>query len=217
MPKIITIGHLTTADKEGRAKLIEVFEKIAAYSRTNEPGVTKYAITVPVDETDEKTIYMIEEYADQATSDAHLASQPVQDLIALMTSDPTLLAGPPAVYQLEPIYSSTKPEIADAKSPHIVFANLDYKPEGIKTSLPYWEKVASTSEKDEPGTLFYAVTKTAENPDQLHTVEVYESEKYLWDVHAKSQAVQDSVANTKHLRTGLKHAHLQLVGGFWYK
>ncbi len=60
MPKIITVGHLTTANKEARAKLVEGFEKVAAYSWSNEPGVTKYAITVPVDEADEKSIYMIE-------------------------------------------------------------------------------------------------------------------------------------------------------------
>ena len=62
MPKIITIGHLTTTGIEARNTLIQSFEQIAEYSRQSEPGVLVYAITIPRDTSDDKTIYMIEEF-----------------------------------------------------------------------------------------------------------------------------------------------------------
>ena len=61
MAKLVTIGHLTTASKEAREKVIKAFENIVEYSKANEPGVSKYAITIPTDASDEKSLYMIEE------------------------------------------------------------------------------------------------------------------------------------------------------------
>lgn len=231
MPKIITVGHLTTTSIEARNTLIESFEKIAEYSKQSEPGVSVYAITVPRDPSDDTTIYMIEEfvivtnihkictlmnplrYSDQATSDAHLASKPVQDLIALFGSKP-VLAGAPLVYQLEPIYSFSKAHVSQVTDPHIVFANLEYRAGTADQSLQYWKNVVSSSEAED-GTLLYALAKEPANLDRLHTVEVYQSENYLWDVHAKSKAVTESVATTKDIRTGLVLSHLKQVGGFF--
>ncbi len=121
------------------------------------------------------------------------------------------------IYQLDPAFSFTKPQVATAKNPFVVFANIDYKPGTAETSLQYWEKVATTSENEETGTLSYALCKENSNLDRLHTVEVYESEQYLWEVHAKSEAIATSVQNTKDIRAGLNRAFLKVVGGFFHR
>ncbi|KAI1625634.1 hypothetical protein EDD37DRAFT_311480 [Exophiala viscosa] len=203
MAKIITIGHLVMASKEARDTVIKVFEEIVDYSSANEPGVTMYAITVPTHD-DGTTIYMIEEYADKATSDAHIASQPVQKLINLFTTEP-VLAGAPTVYQLEPVYSFLKPEITKVTDPHIIFANIAHKAGGAEQSLTQWKEVISTLESDEQGALAFALCKEEADTDRLHTVEVYESK------------VEDSVAKTKDLGSSLVHVSLKMIGGFLHR
>lgn len=153
---------------------------------------------------------------DKAVADAHLACEAVQDLIKLFGAEP-VLTDAPTVYQLEPIYSFTKNKATEAIDPYIVFANLIYKPGTMEQSLPYWKEVASSSEHDEAGTLSYALCKEEANANMLHTVEVYESKEYLWDAHAKSKAVTESVANTKHLREGLQQTFLKMIGGYLHK
>lgn len=58
---VVVVGHLKTTSKEARDKTIKQFEAIVKYSEAQEPGVHRYAITVPTDETDDTTIYAIEE------------------------------------------------------------------------------------------------------------------------------------------------------------
>ncbi|KAK4936923.1 hypothetical protein LTR10_022301 [Elasticomyces elasticus] len=215
MARIVTVGHLITSSNDARNRVIKALEQIAEYSGVNEPGVLTYAITVPRDD-DGTTIYVLEEYADKATSDAHLASHPVQTLISLFTLQ-SVLKEAPTVYQLEPVYSFTKPEVMRATDPYIMFANISYKAGGATQSFPYWKAVSSTSENNEPGSLLYRLCREEGNADRLHTVEVYESKEYLWDIHAKSEQVRESVTKTKDLRSGLVHAPLKMVGGFLHR
>ena len=133
-------------------------------------------------------------------------------MIALFGAKP-VLAGAPLVYQLEPVYSFSKADVSKVKDPHIVVANLEYRAGTAEQSLHYWKNVVSSSEMED-GTLLYALAKDHGNPDHLHTVEVYQNENHLWDIHAKSKAVTESVANTKEIRTGLTLSHLKQVGGF---
>jgi quinol monooxygenase YgiN len=83
--------------------------------------------------------------------------------------------------------------------------------------LPYWQAVVDTTEKEEPGSLLYGICKDPGNPEKLYTIEAYKSEEYLRGVHVKNKAIEESVRNTKHLRTGLKHVFLRLVAGYLWK
>lgn len=57
----VVVGHLKTTSKNARQQVLERFETIVNFSGPEEPGVLRYAITVPRDATDETTIYAIEE------------------------------------------------------------------------------------------------------------------------------------------------------------
>lgn len=61
MTTLVVVGVLKTTSKEARQQVLDQFAKIVDYSKAQEPGVVKYAITVPRDESDQTTIYAIEE------------------------------------------------------------------------------------------------------------------------------------------------------------
>lgn len=128
---------------------------------------------------------------------------------------------PPVLHMLQYIdasFSFTRPEVDTAKDDqHVLFAELDYTPGGVETATPYWRAVVHTGRDREVGTLAYGVARSLQAEEKLATFEVYESEEYLRDVHVPSDAISESIKNTKHLRTGLRHHALKNVYGFLYK
>jgi quinol monooxygenase YgiN len=147
-----------------------------------------------------------------------MASRGVKDIVDWSTTD-AILECAPTVYQLEFIddFHFAKPSVTAHSDPYVVFAQLDYKPDTMPISLPYWKAVVDTSNHDESNTLVYGICRDPEDKDKLYTVEAYESKEYLMDVHAKSNAIAESIKNTKHLRSGLKHTFLKVEGGFLYR
>ncbi|KAH7068417.1 hypothetical protein BKA63DRAFT_371179, partial [Paraphoma chrysanthemicola] len=97
MSGILTTARLVFKDTSSRSKAIDAFRAIIAFTTPNEPEVLQYVCALPVDDAAGNEIYMIEEYADQAASDAHLATQPVKDLIDLFTTG-DVLGGAPEVH-----------------------------------------------------------------------------------------------------------------------
>jgi quinol monooxygenase YgiN len=126
---------------------------------------------------------------------------------------------PLALHMLEylPNQRFTRDAILQHPDPHVLFAELDYIPGGIDTATPYWQAVVDTGRDKEPGTLSYGIAKDLQKEGRLVAFEVYESPAYLKDVHVPSEAIQNSIRDTKHLRTGLKHHMLKKVGGFLHK
>ncbi|KAF2104229.1 hypothetical protein NA57DRAFT_70446 [Rhizodiscina lignyota] len=222
--------HDSTSPEDG--KVIDGLTKVMHYSKENEPGVPQYAITVPRDESDEKSVFVIEEYillshsyqclvpnsaryANKTTLDAHMKTNVIQDLLKTFGSE-LLLEGNPQVYNLQTLHVLTRPEANRADS-YIVFGIISYVKGKVAEGLPFWKAVFETTKTDEPGSFGYCVCRDEEeNPDELYTVEVYESEKYLWDVHAKSHAVKANM-KTMHIREGLQRYFLKLVAGYFHK
>lgn len=146
-----------------------------------------------------------------------MASPAVAGMGALFSSDPSLLQGAPTVHQLQSDAAFTRPTISDHASPYIVFATLNYKPGTRDTAIEGFAQVCRVSEKPEPGTLSYNILSNKSELDIIRTVEVYESESYLWDVHAKSDAVQGNGAATKDMRTNLELVFLKMVAGYFHR
>jgi quinol monooxygenase YgiN len=142
----------------------------------------------------------------------------VKDMIKWSTTE-KLFGDAPTIHQLEFIdgFDFSRDSVNQAPDPHVLFADLGYQSGTVPQSLPYWKEVVETGRNDEPGTLMYGVLKDPASPDKLYVLEAYESAQYLADVHVPSKAIQDSVKNTKHLRTGLKHTPLKLHAGFLHR
>lgn len=110
-------------------QILAALKIILTHSRSNEPGVIKYCITTPQpgEPHHDADIVMIEEYADSSAHEAHLASQPVQELFALFKSSPSPLSSPVEIYQLQPSTSFTRLEVDSNPNPMIIFASFGYQ------------------------------------------------------------------------------------------
>jgi len=220
MPFLFVIGHLKTNGDSARQKVIDALATTSKYSAANEPGTYKYCIAIPR-EGDEKSVFAIEEYADQEAMDAHMDSPAVQEMIKIFGSDASLIAAEPAIYglpcTLSPSVEFTRPSIENAADPVIVFANLEYKPGQASQAIPGWAELVEFAREEEDGTLSYAVLVDDEK-GWVRTVEAYSSLEFLDGVHVKSSAVRKNQRQNRDMRTGGKEVYrLKMVAGYLSK
>ncbi|CAH0025744.1 unnamed protein product [Clonostachys rhizophaga] len=216
--ELVVIARLLTPGGEVRDQVIERLKKIAQEAHDAEPSTTVYAILVPR-EDDGTTIFVAEWYKDQAAFDLHMKSQSVKEILDWAPSIPFFATNPPHL-TLQPVskeFSFSRPTAGTHSDPHVIIAELDYVPGGVETSTPYWKAVVDTGRDKEDGTLLYGLLKDPSAENKLYTFEAYESPEYLKSVHVPSDAVSENIKNTKHLRTGLKHNVLKVIGGYLYK
>ncbi|KAF2102084.1 hypothetical protein NA57DRAFT_73521 [Rhizodiscina lignyota] len=216
MAPIIVIGHLKATNADARDKMIAIFNTIVEYSRSREPGVTKYCITIPqTGESGEDTdLLMIEEYADEDVQNAHISSGPVQRLLSFFQEAPGPLASPPEVYQFRPSASFTRSNINEIADPFIIFASSAYNPGKSTAAVPGWADLVSAVEATEAGTLSYNVMDDSEK-SFIRIVEVYESKGFFYEKHEKSPTIAANQAEDGEWRTGERVAILlKMVGGY---
>lgn len=212
------LSHLVASSNENRNKVVEEITKMADYTRDHEKETLKYAVTIPLDQQDNRDIYIIEEFSNEDALRTHQSSSIYRSLLDLLSSsEPPLLKDTPALILANPFNSMTRDYISKNETPFILLGTVDYVDGGLDKSLPYWKDIFETTDQSEEGTLSYSLCKDREQPDKLRTIEVYKDSEYLWTTHAKSRAVAENVKNTKHLRTGLKHIFLRIVGGYFLK
>ncbi|EPE07610.1 4-coumarate- ligase [Ophiostoma piceae UAMH 11346] len=211
---------LPTVGGKGRDDYLAKLAAIADYARANEPGVLSYVVCLPRDTADTKTVYMVELYADHAALESHMETDHVKDLIAWMGAN-AVLEGTPTVLELELLHDVESgifvrhDALGNTSDPFIVVGEVSFKDsELLQKSLPYWAEVLKTTRDNEPGSIFYALARGTTNPETLYTIEAYTSKDYLWDVHAKSQAVQDNKQASEAWRSGLKLNILKKVNGY---
>lgn len=157
-------------------------------------------------------------YADDAAFDTHMAQPHIKSMMDWIGAG-NVFDGTPRILTLQYVegFDFSRKEVANVQDPYVVVAELDYKPDMVQKSIPYWKAVVDTGREQEPGTLVYGILKDPAEQNKLFTVEAYENKEYLTDVHVKSKAIEESIKNTKHLREGLKHQFLRFRGGFLHK
>ena len=79
--------------------------------------------------------------------------------------------------------------------------------------------MCEATEKNEEGTLSYNILTDTDDVDEerIKTLEVYTDEKYLWDSHAKSEAVTGNKERNGGIRIELDLVFLKRVGGYFWK
>lgn len=101
-------------------------------------------------------------YTNQAASDAHLATQPVQDLIKLFTTS-DVLAAPPEVHNcLISAKKTSAPTISLSSNPAIVLTNTPYGSEVGTKVLEGWGKDAENTINEDEGLDSVIVTQDKE-------------------------------------------------------
>ncbi|KAM0313372.1 hypothetical protein ACHAPQ_012052 [Fusarium lateritium] len=212
MSQTIVVSHFVAIHKDARQVIVNGLSKVAQ-SAQQQPGVTKYAIVIPRDESDAKSCYVIEEYTDQAAYNSHLGSKTVADLNCLLSAG-ALLEIPTAVSVSKATSSFTRPETSNFIDPFILIATFDYKENTRAGALDGWQDLTSAIHPTDPGTFVYTVAKDPQNPDRVGSVAVYESEMYFWDVHVPNPAIGANKAKYGDIRTKTDLAYFRMVGGY---
>jgi len=216
MASILVIGILTLSSPSARDRVIAEINIVSEYSRQNEPGVKKHSTTVPRDDPASTTLYVIEEYENQAAFDAHLVSPPVKHLLGWFESNPNIFAKPTVVLTLEPGCGLARPSIAEKTDPFITLVTTQFDDtNNAALSFLRWKELRGSVQRDEPGTLMYYVCVDKSNKSKVYALEAYESES-CWAIdHGKGI----NVATNKSIdmaegRTGREALALRKVGGY---
>ncbi|KAJ4245271.1 hypothetical protein NW762_014141 [Fusarium torreyae] len=212
MSPTIVISRFVATHKDARAVIVNGLSRVAESARL-QPGVTKYAITIPRDESDHKSCYVVEEYTDQTAYNSNLGSKAVADLNSLLSAG-ALLEIPTAVSVFKATSYFTRPETSTVIDPFILIATFDYKENTRAGALDGWQDLTSAIHPTDPGTFVYTVAKDPQNPDRVGSVAVYESENYFWDVHVPNPAIGANKAKYGDIRTKTDLAYFRMVGGY---
>ncbi|CAI6332883.1 unnamed protein product [Periconia digitata] len=214
MSPIIVTARIVCVSKQARESVLCAFHKIIEFTQPNEPEVLRYVVTLPLDDTTGTVLYMIEEYTSDAASDAHIATQPVQDLIQLFTAG-GVLAQPPEVHTCLVVGSKTsRPVPQVSEDPAIVLAHVEYKPRTVSHALKGWLNVLGHAKNDEYWTKGYTLGRE-KDANFVRTVEMYQSWGFLDNVHLKSDAVAKNYLENGKDRTGVQGAvRVKAVDGY---
>ncbi|CAO2652073.1 Nn.00g003560.m01.CDS01 [Neocucurbitaria sp. VM-36] len=209
MTGILTTAKLTCKSPEARETVIDAFRKIIAFTAPNEPEVLQYICALPIEDNLKTEIYMIEEYTSQAASDAHLATQPVQDLIKLFTTS-DVLGGAPEVHNstVASKHTSDSP-LPVTSNPAIVLVNVGYKAGSTASVLSGWK---STGERALSSVKGFNVFTVAEDKESNSVRAVYVLDGWKSFEEFQSLGVGD---RTEKDRTGVAEAvKIRAVDGF---
>ncbi|KAF3354560.1 hypothetical protein VDGD_02113 [Verticillium dahliae] len=212
------IAVVSTESVAKRDEFIKQLAKADHEALFNEGGTLKYAVLTSRDVARETDIWVIEEYIDEAAFDHHMSLPSVNAMQVWMGEN--LGPKPPTMHILtypSDSFQFTRQQVNKHTDPWIIIAELNYMVGGVGTSLPYWQAVVDQGREEEVGTFVYGILKDEGTVERLFTMEAYESEAYLKDVHVKSDAIAASIRDTKHLRTGIEWSFLRLVAGFLHK
>jgi quinol monooxygenase YgiN len=231
MSPTIVVSRYVAISKDARQVVVNGLSR-AAQSAQQQPGVTKYAITIPRDESDDRSCYVIEEsvfpvssqyheygslmfdrYTDQAAYNSHFGSKAVADLTSLLSAG-ALLEIPASVSVFKATSSFTRPETSNITDPFVLIATFDYKENTRAGALDGWQDLTSAIFPTDPGTFVYTVAKDPMNADRVGSVAVYESEKYFWDTHVPNPAIGANKAKYGDIRTKTDLAYFKIVGGY---
>jgi hypothetical protein len=128
-------------------------------------------------------------YANQAASDAHMAIQPVQDLIALFTTGDVLAQ--PLEFQNCPVATkrTSGSPLSVSSNPAIIIINIDSGAGTMAQGIERWKSVANTAMSSVEGLSVFNVAEDKE-ADSVRVECVLKD----WDVFAE---LQKTVLNGK--------------------
>ncbi|KAG4441279.1 hypothetical protein IFR05_003207 [Cadophora sp. M221] len=198
-------------------KLLGLMTGVSQNAFTNEPGVLKFGLFVPSEEPNDKLLYSIEEYANQAAFDSHILSKPVVEMFNWINSA-NIYSRPAEFYTLDssPELVSIRPELATVKDPYVVVRQTNYQDGKREQSLPGWKDVVAAS-RNESGTLLAGVYTDPVEKRRLFTIDACTSKEYWMNTHVRSQAYVESERIARAMGNGTEFSFLRMKGGFLYK
>ncbi|KAK3317397.1 hypothetical protein B0T19DRAFT_291080 [Cercophora scortea] len=235
MGRHLLITKYLMVDTAARDKLMDIMTNISKSVAANEPDVLRYALLIPTDDDDRKTMYSIEEYIDDQVFQTHLATTEVKNMFAWVSSAPGQVFAPVGgvvcdrldIHLDVPALGFVRPSLARHADPCIVVEEVEYEKDRIKETLPGWRAVVEAARDKEIGTLMLGVYPyhrdafagegggQAVGSEKLFVVGAYESEEYWRDVHGGlGESLEGVTAATVQGRIGHERAVMKMKGGF---
>lgn len=151
-------------------------------------------------------------YTDQSALDTHFKCPQETQIITFLNSDPVILT--PIVDTLIPRCSFTRTnELPD--DPTIVYASIAYTSPGAREeALAGWMDVTRSTYANQERTLSYNILDDQDDYSSVKVLEIHESEEWLFEVHAKSEAVVKNRQRYGAMRQHVEHVRLRRAGGF---
>jgi quinol monooxygenase YgiN len=196
-------------------KAATLLKDIADFSKESEQdGVSRYVMLFPLDESIETSLYMLEQYKDQAASDAHLQQPLVQKLLKFF-GDEAPLAGAPEIHNLAPTFDVRRPNITEAKPGMIfLFAHIGYATGNLPKGLPILEELIHAAQAIEPQFLGCTACKDEAN-GTVRVVDMFESDEFYESEHVKSAPIAKFHKETTPLANGdFSVVKLKVMHGF---
>ncbi|KAK3689166.1 hypothetical protein B0T22DRAFT_440661 [Podospora appendiculata] len=226
MGQHLLITKYLMVDTPARDKLLDIMINISKSVAVNEPDVLRYALLVPSDDDDRRTMYSIEEYTDDPAFQAHLATSGVKDMFAWVGSSPGQVFAPVGGVTCDRLdvtadvlaLGLVRPSFPGYPDPCIVVEKVEYENGKIKDTLRDWRVAVEAARGKEDGTLMFGVYPyhhdafkekgegDTVSSEKLFVVGAYESEEHWREVHGREESVEG--------RAGLERVVLKMKGGF---
>ncbi|KAL2071752.1 hypothetical protein VTL71DRAFT_12987 [Oculimacula yallundae] len=215
--KLLIFASLLCVDSTTRDKLLDLMTGVSQNAFANETGVLKFGLFFPREEPNDKLLYSIEEYANQAAFDSHLASGPVVEMFKWINSA-NIYSRPAEFYSLDssPEFVTTRPELGTAKDPYVVVRQTNYLEGKRELALPAWTDVVSAA-SNETGSLLSGIYTDPTDSKRMFTIDVSVSKQYWLETHLRSKAYVEAKEISKSVENGTEVSILKLSGGFLYK
>lgn len=129
-----------------------------------------------------------------------------------MTEDGPL-SGAPEIFELNPNSDFRRPIADPTPDMLLILAHMGYQNGKTTTALPAFQDLISTCEKMEPQFLGCAVCEDKAN-NNVRVVDLFESEKFYDEVHAKSEAIGKFHESQTMANGEFSLVKLKIVQGF---
>jgi len=212
MPSLVFVADIKTKSKQARDEALELLHKVADNAKANEPGTTRYLVCLPINASDETSIYMVEGYESAEAQVAHRNAAPTDALFKAFTAG--LLAAPPTTHTLPPAASFQRAGLtAPPPGAVIVLTTFGYQPGKTGLALDGWKALVEHAEKKESGALAFDVT-VDEKGSKVHTVQVFDGVESA-DAHVNGEAIKANREQNGDLRTGERNiVRVKIADGF---
>jgi len=215
MSPVVFVADIKTKSKEARDQALELLFKVNENAKSNESGTTRYLICLPVDTSDETSIYMVEGYVSLEAQVIHRKAGPTDALFKAFAAG--LLAAPVTSYTLPPAASFQRAGLAAPPSGAvIVLTTFGYQPGKTSLALDGWKALVAHAEEKEKGALAVDILED-EKGSKVHTVQVFDSVESA-DAHVNGEAIKANREQNGNLRTGERNiVRVKIANGYLAK
>ncbi|KAF2673309.1 hypothetical protein BT63DRAFT_410330 [Microthyrium microscopicum] len=192
MAPLVFVADIKTVSQEARDQAIQHLYKVTDYAYANESGTSRYLVCIPIDDSDNTSIYMVEGYKATKDQEAHRAAPPVAELFKALGGG--LVSAPPAAYTLSPVAGFQRSGLTTPPAGAvIILTTFGYHAGYTGFAVEGWKALVAHAQANEPGALAVSILEDAEG-SKIHSVQVFDSEQSA-DAHVNGEAIK---ANRDH-------------------